>query len=122
MTKTINWIGKSGQSYPFFLFPHGTEFHAASAVYIACKQVAPETFSALYVGEAESLYNRLNVGGVNHQGLLRAAREGMTHICAMAVDGRRERLRIELDLRHALDPVCNREAVPASGLLNQRYD
>ena len=112
MAATTIWKGASGHHYTFEIYPVGTLFYNVSGVYIACRGLYPGSFEALYVGEAESLHNRLNAGAKNHDGLKRAARSGMTHICAMIVNGEAERLRIETDLRHGLNPSCNRQPTP----------
>jgi hypothetical protein len=116
MATLPKWFGKSGQSYEFETFPVGTRFNHVSGVYVACKALSTGVFEPLYVGEAESLHNRLNVEFEKHEGLQRASRLGMTHIEVMLVSGKTNRLRIETDLRHGLDPVCNRQPVPNRAL------
>lgn len=114
MDTVITWIGASGRSYEFRVFPVGTTYKPVSGVYIACRRLISGSFEALYVGESQSLYDRLNAGLKNHDGLKCAARHGMTHIGAMVVSGNAERIRIETDLRHALNPQCNKQVVPPS--------
>jgi hypothetical protein len=114
MALTINPTGKSGRPYTFDMFLVGTQFNRVSGVYIACRQLLSGQFEALYVGEAQSLYDRLNAGAANHDGLKCAASRGMTHIGAFVVNGGAERLRIETDLRHGLNPSCNRQSVPTN--------
>lgn len=115
MGTTTFWTGRSGTSYEFYVHPIGTEFLPISGVYIFCRQVTATllggTYEALYVGEAQSLFDRLNSGVGNHDGFKRASREGMTHIAAMRCSSA-ERLWVETDLRHGLDPICNRQSVP----------
>lgn len=108
----ITWRGASGQSYTFETHPIGTQFNAVSGVYIACKRLISGNFEALYVGEAQSLYDRLNAGAANHDGLKCAFRNSMSHIGALVISGNADRLRIETDLRHGLNPSCNRQSVP----------
>jgi hypothetical protein len=36
----------------------------------------------------------------------------MTHIGALVVAGDTQRIRVETDLRHSLNPSCNRQSVP----------
>lgn len=113
MTTTVTWIGKSRKSYVFELHLIGQEFNPVSGVYIFCKPVGQSSMEALYVGETQSLHDRLNTGIENHDGFKRASRAGMTHIAVMSSGNLAERLRIETDLRHGIDPKCNRQAVNA---------
>lgn len=118
---TVTWTGKSGTDYAFELYPSATDFFAVPGVYIVCRalQVGGVTrYEALYVGEAQSLEDRLNTNGSGHDGLKRALKMGATHIAARVVNGgAAERLRIETDLRHSLNPSCNAEPVPENAVL-----
>ena len=118
---TATWAGKSGSVYAFELFPIGTEFNPVSAVYILCRP-APSLgitrrMEALYVGETESLHDRLNSGLIQHDGLKRATQAGATYVGVYRTEGTANRARIETDLRHALNPSCNAEAVPQNALM-----
>jgi hypothetical protein len=68
-------------------------------------------YSALYVGEAQSLYDRLNSGRASHDGLKRATRAGATNVAVLRTYDNPYRLRVETDLRHGLDPECNRQGL-----------
>jgi len=107
MTLSITWRGASGKSYTFETYPDGTQFNAISGVYIFCRKLASGSWESLYVGETQSLKQRLNTGIGSHDGYARASRLGMTHIAALIVAGDAERLRIETDLRHGLNPTAN---------------
>jgi hypothetical protein len=111
MAFQISWRGASGSSYTFETYPNGTAFNPVSAVYIFCREVSPGSWEALYVGETQSLENRLNANVFSHIGYGRAKRLGMTHIAALVVAGEAERVRIETDLRHGLNPSANRQSV-----------
>lgn len=108
---TVTWTGLSGWSYETGVFDLATTFKPSPGIYILCRLVQLGTGShleALYIGEAESLENRLNTCREAHDGFQRALKMGATHICARLVsDGAAERLRIETDLRHAFNPPCN---------------
>jgi hypothetical protein len=110
---TITWKGKSGSSYTFEVGRDGQVFHSVSGVYVFCKPIGLIGWEALYVGEAQSLKDRLNTGISNHDGYRRAKAAGMTHIAAMVVVGDTERLRVETDLRHGLNPSCNAQGINA---------
>ncbi|MFD1157014.1 hypothetical protein [Roseovarius aestuarii] len=111
MNTTVTWTGNSGSQYRFDVFPVGTQFNPISGVYVACRRLITGQFEALYVGETQSFKDRLNVNAGNHDGLRCAARNGMTHIGAIVSTSSAERLRIETDLRHGLNPSCNKQSV-----------
>lgn len=111
MSLSVTWRGASGQSHTFETYPVGTQFNPISGVYIFCRQVASGNWEALYVGETQSLKQRLNTGIGSHDGYARASRLGMTHIAALVVAGDAERLRIETDLRHGLKPSANAQTI-----------
>ena len=58
MTK-INLTGASGTSYVFDVYESGTEFNNTAGVY-ALMASSNGKYQILYVGEAQSLYQRLN--------------------------------------------------------------
>lgn len=110
------WDGRSGARYTFELHPIGTEFNPLPGVYVFAKLVplpsGANFFEALYVGETESFVDRLNSGAINHDGYKRALASKATHVAALICKDRTERLRVETDLRHGLNPVCNAQPVP----------
>lgn len=110
--QTANWIGKSGRKYDFELYPRGTEFKSIGGVYVLCNLISARQLRALYVGETKSFHDRLNACAFTHDGFKRAARIGFTHITVLRCADDALRLAIETDLRHALNPVCNRESIP----------
>lgn len=109
---TVTWIGKSGQKYTFELYVKGTEFKPLSGLYIFCRPLGTSQFEALYVGETQSLYDRINTNPLGHDGFKRASGIGFTHIAVLQCAGDAQRLAIETDLRHGLNPVCNAQNVP----------
>lgn len=121
MAYVVAWPGKSGKKYQFEIYAVGQEFNPVSGVYIFCRIVGPDTFEALYVGETQSLHDRLNTGLMNHDGFKRASKLGASFIGVMRADGYANRLGIETDLRHGIDPICNRQEVPMNRLLTALY-
>ncbi|MDQ0313667.1 hypothetical protein J2S73_000104 [Amorphus orientalis] len=113
MGTIVTWPGASGTSYRTELFPIGTQFNAVSGVYILCASTSPDRWTALYVGETQSLYDRLNANPGAHDGIVCASGCGATHIAVMRADGDALRLLVETDLRHSLNPPCNKQSVPA---------
>jgi hypothetical protein len=110
---TVTWTGKSGTAYEFEIYELGQIFNPVSGVYIFCRPLGLMAYTALYVGEAQSLYDRLNAGRSNHDGLKRAAGAGATHVAVMRTYDESYRLSVETDLRHGLDPECNRQGIPS---------
>ena len=112
MAICVQWSGASKTPYVFEIYPIGTAFHAVSGVYILCRKIpGASTWEALYVGETQSLHQRLNAGIAHHDGYRRAVRQGATHVGALVVNDETNRLRVETDLRHGLNPVANRQSV-----------
>lgn len=120
MTDHVRWNGLNGRTYDFGIFPLGTEFKPASGVYVMCR-VEGSQCVALYVGEAQSLYDRLNAGAKAHEGLKCARLRGATHISALLVDPA-NRLRVETELRHSLKPPCNKQSIPLNALGVSLFD
>lgn len=110
------WTGKSGTSYEFNVYPIGQEFRPVSGVYIFCIPIGGGRFKALYVGETQSFNDRLNTGRMNHDGFKRARALNASHVAVRLV-GAANRMIVETDLRHGLNPVCNRQPVAARSLL-----
>ena len=112
---TATWSGISGTSYTFEVHDLSTTFRPVSGVYIIGRAVwlgHMTRLEALYVGEAQSLEDRLNTRRDAHEGFKRALAHGATHVCALlAPNGATERLRIETDLRHGLNPICNLQGI-----------
>jgi len=124
-TPQVNWTGLSGTVYNFYVYDLSATFHPVPSVYIFGRWVPvngvmrPE---ALYVGEAKSLEDRLNTNRASHDGFKRAMKAGMTFIAArVAPSDDAQRLAIETDLRHKLNPSCNAEPVPVKRTLADFY-
>jgi len=125
MAMTTTCVGASGNSYLFEIYKLGVEFNPLPAIYALStfrgETLLGQRIEALYVGQTKSLHERLNTNPMNHDGFKRSRNAGMTHIAVMLCHDAAERLRIETDLRHGLDPVCNRQPVPSTlrGLLTR---
>lgn len=105
------WRGASGTKYEFEHFKiWAVAFNAVGGVYIFCRQWEWRKWQAIYVGETDNFRRRLADELPSHHRLESISSAGTTHICAMVVTGGfAERLRIETDLRHSLNPLCNRQ-------------
>lgn len=110
MTIKWNWPGLGHNVYEFDVYQIPVVLPSRSGVYIICKAVIGG-FQPLYVGEAADLFDRLNTRAKNHEGLKRADRLGATHI-GYLLAGPAQRVGIETELRHRLNPPCNMQPVP----------
>ena len=103
-TPTINWPGKSGKKYLYWIYEIGTSFTAKPGNYIFAKQTKPNTWSPIYIGQTSDLSERLE----NHNEMPCIKRNGDTHIHAHTNSGGEEaRLTEESDLISEWSPVCN---------------
>ncbi|MGE3247789.1 MAG: hypothetical protein AB7F96_13250 [Beijerinckiaceae bacterium] len=104
------WTGASGIRYQFENYALGTaRFFEKPGVYVFSRQFNG-LFYAVYVGETDNFARRLSNELAAHHAWDSIARAGATHISAMVVvGGLAERLKIETDLRHGLNPPCNRQ-------------
>jgi hypothetical protein len=105
------WTGVSGTRYEFQNFKLGNvTFNPVAGVYIFCRQGTDSLWYSVYVGETDNFVRRLADELSTHHRLESISRAGATHICAMVVTGgNAERVKIETDLRHSLNPPCNRQ-------------
>jgi hypothetical protein len=106
----VRWHGISRTAYDMHLHAIGGTVHPpVGGIYIACR-AAVGGWRGLYVGEAESLYERITQRLAQHHRWKAMRAVGATHFCTLHVpDDDALRLWIETDLRHALNPVCNRQ-------------
>jgi predicted GIY-YIG superfamily endonuclease len=100
---TINWAGKSGTTYKYWIHPIGTTFKEVGGNYIFAKEVEPNRWVPMYVG----LTNNLSVRLSNHEKEREAKQKGATHIHAHTAEQEEARLAEELDLCRHWKPPCN---------------
>ena len=111
MTFPINWPGLGGRFYQFETVPIGTAFNEVPGVYIFCKPASNGNWDAVYVGETDNFNERLNTALKSHQSWPSCARVGATHLSVLIIDGGKlARCALETELRHSLNPPCNRQA------------
>ena len=111
MVFNINWPGLNGRTYAFETYPIGTQFKHVGGVYIFCRMASNGNWDPLYVGETDNFDERLNTALQRHQSWPSCANLGATHLSVMIVGGARQnRLNLETELRHSLNPPCNRQA------------
>ena len=101
---TINWPGKSGTSYTYYMLPIGANLKSSPGNYIFAKEVTPGSWLPIYVGETENLSDRHS----NHERRDDAIRHGATHIHAHTTEGgKTSRISEELDLLRRWNTPCN---------------
>jgi hypothetical protein len=110
-TPRLFWKGASGATYEFEHFAlQNVTFNPKAGVYIFCKQGTDGLWYSVYVGETDNFRRRLADELSSHHRINDITRAGATHICALVVPGDvAARLAIETDLRHSLNPPCNRQ-------------
>lgn len=100
---TIQWPGKSGQTYKYFIYPIGHDLKAEGGNYIFAKETSPNRFRPVYVGETGDLSTRFD----NHHKAKCIGREGATHIHAHLNTDESNRLGEEADIIARWNPPCN---------------
>lgn len=101
---TINWPGASRNEYKYWIYPIGTNFKDEPGNYIFAKQTSSGQWTPTYIGETQSLQDRLP----NHEKLPCVTRNGVTHIHThITSGGQQARLAEETDLLRNFNPPCN---------------
>lgn len=101
---TINWTGRSGAQYQYWIYPIGTAFANKPGNYVFAKETSPGRWLPIYIGQSEDLGRRL----ANHDREPDARRLGATHIHAHTHTGSEtRRLTEERDLIEKWRPACN---------------
>lgn len=106
MSQTINWAGQSGRNYLYYihrLTPFPT-FKALPGNYIFAKEVSPNRWAPLYIGETEDFSCRFD----NHHKMDACVRNGATAIhVRVNHEGALARRQEESDLVARWKPTCN---------------
>jgi len=102
---TIQWAGKSGTQYKYWLFPRGFTFgEGQPGNYIHAKETSPGRFAPIYIGQTSDLNERLS----NHEQQECVDGKGATHLCVHKnTNGEPARLAEEKDLILLWQPPCN---------------
>lgn len=109
-TQLVIWHGASGTRYETQNDRIGATYRTIPGVYIFCRELSNGNWQPIYVGETDNFARRLTDELRQHHAWNCAVAFGATHICTLHVPGSlQERLNIETDLRHALNPTCNRQ-------------
>ena len=81
--RTIMWTGASGKEHKYWIHEMGTSFKDEPGNYIFAKETSPGKRTSVYIGETESLKDRLS----DHEKLPCVRRHGGTHIHAHTTQG-----------------------------------
>lgn len=101
---TIHWAGISGKTYQYWIYPIGTDLSETPGNYVFAKEISPNRWTPVYIGETADLSERFD----NHHKMPCIKRNGATHIHAhKSPENRTVRLAEETDLVNKWHPVCN---------------
>jgi hypothetical protein len=104
MARICRWRGASGKEYIYEIHPfEGTIWSDVPANYIFAKLSKPHTWKAIYIGETESLKNRVP----NHNELPCIRSNQGTHVHAHINRDSQARLAEEKDLLSNHSTSCN---------------
>ena len=103
--EAVMWMGESGTQYKYLVAAIDAKLKKAAANYIFARQVASDRWIPLYIGETDSLGERIP----NHEKLPCVRQHGATHLHAhMNPEGEEVRKTEEADLIRRWGPICNR--------------
>ena len=103
--ETINWPGVSGREYKYWIYPIDTNFKDEPGNYIFAKRTASGQWTPVYIGETQSLRERLP----NHEKLPCVNRNRGSHLHVhLTSGGQQARLAEETDLLRKFSPPCNK--------------
>jgi hypothetical protein len=105
-TLTIDWTGKSGKSYKYWIHKIGTTFQAVAGNYVFSKETKPGYWAAIYIGETSDLSSRFD----DHHQQKCIDKNGATHVHvhsnSAGADARRAE---ECDIIARWNPTCNEQ-------------
>ena len=103
-TRVINWTGKTGRKYKYWIYKIGHGFVRQPGNYIFAKETEPSKWKPIYIGETKDLSTRFD----DHHKADCIKREGATaihvHKGSSTADHRRAE---ERDLVARWNPPCN---------------
>jgi hypothetical protein len=100
----IDWDGKSGKEYRYWIYEIGTTFSKNPGNYIFAKEVKLDEWSPVYIGQTGDISERFD----NHHKMPCIKRRGGTHIHKhMSSQDEDTRLAEEKDLALRWHPSCN---------------
>ena len=103
-TKSIEWTGKSGRNYTYWIYPLPPNFTAVAGNYIFAREVSPGRGQPIYIGQTSDLSERFD----SHHKVACIRSNGATHIHVHRNDaGEAARKAEEADLVARWNPDCN---------------
>lgn len=107
--QTIQWEGRSGTRYTYWIYPRGTKFNDGQpGNYIHSKETRPGFWAPVYIGQSKDLNVRL----ANHENRECVDSHGATHIHVHLNTACEEaRLAEEKDLILKWQPACNTQHI-----------
>jgi hypothetical protein len=101
---TINWTGKSGKTYRYWIYRFWPSLKAEAGNYIFAKETSPSHWLPVYIGQTSNLSERFDA----HHKFQTAQRHGATHIHVRLNDGGDQaRRNEEYDLIARWNPPAN---------------
>ena len=73
---TINWPGKSGAEYKYWIYPIDTTHRKIAGNYVFAEKMRSGKFRAIYIGETGDMSERFD----NHHKMPCITKQGATHI------------------------------------------
>ena len=106
--QTVEWEGKSGTKYTYWISPLGTTMKAEPGNYIFAHEGPPNNFEPVYIGETGDLNDRLNVKP--HEKMPCIQENGATHIHThVSPNEEVTRKAEETDLIERWNTPCNKD-------------
>ena len=98
------WTGASGKEYQYDIFSMHANWTDKPGNYIFAKEISPDNWQALYIGETISFIDELPY----HEELSCIKSNGATHVHVRIIQDSQARLDEETDLRANNEAPCNR--------------
>lgn len=109
---SVSFGGKSGEKYPFQVWPLETRFKSVAAVYFVTRRAFEDNtyrracHDGIYIGQTDNLADILTA----HPQLERFRKYGANCLCVHLVADEARRIAIEQDLLAAHSTHCNQQA------------
>lgn len=109
---SVSFGGKSGEKYPFQVWPLDTRFKSVAAVYFVTRRAYEDntyrraSHEGIYIGQTDNLAGSLDA----HPQLERFRKLGANCLCVYLVADEARRIAVEQDLLAAHNTPCNQQA------------
>ena len=103
---TVEWTGKSGRKYTYWVYPLPVNFTSVPGNYIFAKRNERGQWVPVYIGETGDLSERFE----NHHAMHCIRKNNATHLLVHKSSSERsKRLNEETDLLQNYSPSCNKQ-------------